>query len=147
MKRLTLCLSILLMSIMSTGIIGDNSPFTASSKKTTRKTVTKKSRYTKYTGTIGNYKVTVFLDSDANGYYYYGNGSNGKLTLRGVPEPSMNAAALGFYHIYEYNAKGERTAIWDVYIGSMAISPNERVKTVDGDMTTSDGRTYPVSLW
>lgn len=100
----------------------------------TTKTTSQSSRYTKLTGTVGKYKVTVFLDSDMNGYYYYGNGSKGKLTLKG--EWQGAAAQAMNYLLYEYNSSGECTAVWDIWYGRYGV---------DGEMTTN-GKTYPVSL-
>lgn len=103
------------------------------------------SRYTKYTGTVGNKKVTVFLDSGANGYYYYGNGSRGKLTLRGKYVGNGGAHA-SHYYLYEYNSGGQQTAVWDVNIGTTWVGAGQYVKSVTGEMT-ANGKTYDVELW
>ena len=123
---------------------------TAEAKKRTRRTVTRRtvtsSKYKKYTGKIGKAKVTVFLNDACNGYYYYGNGSKGKLTLRGKyiePGGSRNAR----YHLYEYNAAGKQTAVWDVYIGYMWVDVGQYEPHIEGEMTTSSGISYDVNLW
>lgn len=132
MKRITFILPLLLMSVISTGIISDNAAYAAPAKKTTRKTTARKSNYTKYTGSVGKYKVTAFFDDHGNGYYYYGNGSKGKLTLKGA-----------FYDtIYAYNSKGEITATWEIGFGTGSLR-----FVLTGTMTTSAGKTFDVELF
>lgn len=120
----------------------------AAKKKTRRSSSTRStsSKYDKYSGTVGKYKVTMFLDNNYNGYYYYGNGSKGKLTIKGYPTGEMCGAACIALILKEYDSKGKVTATWDVYISGMTVSPGYRVWGMTGEMTTSAGRTYDVNL-
>lgn len=144
MKLKFLSSLVLMLALPATGLITDSAAYAASSpKKTVRKTANN-SRYAKYTGTVGKYKVTVFLDEDNNGYYYYGNGSKGKLSLRGVYE-GYGGGNYGHYYLYEYNKAGQQTAVWDVYIG-VIWDGTAYITNISGTMTTN-GRTYDVELW
>lgn len=118
----------------------------AKTKSKKRTTASRSKKYSRYKGTVGKYKVTMFLDDNYNGYYYYGNGSKGKLTLKGRPtnEP-CGAACMGLY-LYEYDSKGNCTATWDVALNGMTVSPGQRVWGVFGEMTTGNN-TYEVELW
>lgn len=102
-----------------------------------------KSKYTRYTGTVGDYKVTMFLDNNGNGYYYYGNGSRGKLKLRG--KLLERGARMCNYKLYEYNDAGQQTAVWEVSIGLMWVGEGQYIQCITGEMTTN-GRVYEVWL-
>ena len=140
MKAKFILVCAILLGTAATDITFDNTACMAASKKTT----TKKSRYDRFKGTVGKYKVTMFLDSTMNGYYYYGNGAKGKLTIKG--ELIGCGAHDANYTLYEYNSAGQCTGVWDVNIGNEWLGPGKYLYRVGGEMTTADGRTYNVYL-
>lgn len=124
---------------------------TTKKKGSSRKSSSTKSQYTRYTGTIGKYKATVFLkrvnDSDVvEGYYYYGNGAKGNLKLRGHYGDACGAACVSL-SMTEYDSKGNATGYWNVDNVGMTTNPGERVWCIMGTMTTAAGKTYEVEMW
>lgn len=121
---------------------------TEAAKKKSKKKSSSSKRYDKYTGTVGKYRVTMYINMDnsgnVSGYYYYGNGSRGKLQLRGYTGDPCGAACVTIY-MTEYSG-GKETGTWEVYLSGMSVSPGVRAWGMTGEMTTG-GRTYEVSLW
>lgn len=103
-----------------------------------------------YRGTIGNYKITMQLHASASspsdpdvfpvlGVYWYGNGSNGKMTLKGT----LTYKAGGVYKLDEYDPNGKKC-------GSFVLNENSDVQTyittLVGKMTNAKGQTFNVNL-
>lgn len=103
-----------------------------------------------YTGTLGNYKITMQLHASASsptdpdvfpvsGVYWYGNGSNGKMTLKGT----LTYKASGVYKLDEYDPNGKKC-------GSFVLNENSDVNTyittLVGKMTNVKDQTFNVNL-
>lgn len=103
-----------------------------------------------YKGTIGNYKITMQLRASVSspsnpdvfpvsGVYWYGNGGNGKMTLKGT----LTYKGGGVYRLDEYDPKGTKC-------GSFVLNENSNVQTyittLVGKMTNARGQTFNVNL-
>lgn len=105
-----------------------------------------------YKGSIGKNPITMQLraatSSSSNpgvfpvsGKYWYGNGSNGKMTLKGTL--TYKAGGIGVYKLDEFDSKGKKC-------GSFVLNEKTDVKTyvttITGKMTNAKGTSYNVSL-
>lgn len=105
-----------------------------------------------YKGTLGSYQITMQLHASASspsnpdvfpvsGVYWYGNGSNGKMTLKGTL--SYQTGGIGVYKLEEYDPNGKKC-------GSFALNENSDVQTyittLVGKMTNAKGQTFNVNL-
>jgi hypothetical protein len=101
-----------------------------------------KNMYFTFHGLIGGeYRITLHsylpidMTREENFYaeYWYGDGANGKLILRGRNEEG------GHVDLMEYTEQGECSARWDV-----TRSEVDGVEVIEGTMTTANGNTYSV---
>lgn len=136
---------ILLFAILIATSVADQSFDASTCSAAGKKTSTKASRYQKYTGTIGNSQVTVYFDSNLNGYYYT-TGSKNKIKLKGNFIESIGPKT-GQYIIYEYGSTGEVTATWDVEQTMMWVGTGKYYPMIEGTKKTKSGRTYEISLY
>lgn len=105
-----------------------------------------------YKGTIGKYRITMKLKAEAaslanpdifpvTGEYWYGTGSNGKMTLKGTL--TYKTDGTGVYRLDEYDPKGKKC-------GSFVLNEKTDVKTyvttITGKMTNAKGTSHNVSL-
>lgn len=103
-----------------------------------------------FVGSIGNYKITMQLHASASsssnpdvfpvsGVYWYGNGSNGKMTLKGT----LSYKNGGVYKLDEYDPNGKKC-------GSFIPNENSDVQTyittLVGKMANAKGQTFNVNL-
>lgn len=105
-----------------------------------------------YKGSIGKYQITMQLSAAASspsnpdifpvsGKYWYGNGTNGKMTLKGTL--SYKTGGIGVYKLDEYDPNGKKC-------GSFVLNENMDFNTyqttMKGTMTNAKGATYNVNL-
>lgn len=103
-----------------------------------------------YKGTIGKYKITMQLNDITgspsgnfivSGFYWYGNGSNRKMTLKG--ELSYDDTMQRTYRFVEYDPKGNKCGSFILREGYI---PATQTNTLQGSMTNKAGTTYKVYL-
>lgn len=99
---------------------------------------------TTYTGYIGKYKITMVLDipsyvdtglCSVTGVYWYGDGKNGKMTLKGWN--SFNATSKDDYSLDEYDPNGNKCGHFELKRGSESLT---------GTMKNKAGKTFKVEL-
>lgn len=100
-----------------------------------------------FKGKIGDkYSITVQFDQSESvfenggtltGAYWYGNGSNGKMKLKGSVD------GLGRIDMEEYDPQGKRCGDW--YLNTLSSDDGMKY-ALDGVMTNAKGQTFNVSL-
>lgn len=103
-----------------------------------------------YNGTLGKSIITMHLNVSSSlpsnpdvypvvGEYWYGNGKNGKMTLKGT----LSYASEGVYRLDEYDPQGKKSGS---FVLKQGYDPNTWATTLVGTMTNKAGATYKVSL-
>ena len=105
-----------------------------------------------YKGSVGKYPITMQLkagvSSQSNphvfpvsGKYWYGKGTNGKMTLKGTLQ--YKDGGIGVYKLVEYDPNGKKC-------GSFQLNEKTNINTyqtiMNGTMTNAKGTTYNVNL-
>lgn len=111
----------------------------------TVKTAKAQDNVQKYTGKIGQYEITMFVnfsmyDSDSIGYYYYNNRPNTKFKLIQTEMVAINAHGSMHVVLKEYTPKGAHSGTFD---GQMEC----RGGGFQGKFTNSKGKKFEFELW
>lgn len=111
----------------------------------TLKTAKAQNNNQKYTGKIGQYEITMFVnfsmyDGDSIGYYYYNNRPNTKFKLVQTEMEAINAQGSMHVVMKEYTPKGTHSGTFD---GQMEC----RGSGFEGEFTNSKGKKYKFELW
>lgn len=103
-----------------------------------------------YKGTLGSSQITMQLHASASspsnpdvfpvsGVYWYGNGSNGKMTLKGT----LSYKTGGVYNLDEYDPNGKKCSS---FVLNEDTNVQTYITTLVGKMTNAKGQTFNVNL-